>query len=67
MNVRKNVRSHTKITHDKFRRNKIQNVQVAAIFNQFFSLSRKSCMVAKTVIVYKIPGVTQKQHNFLQI
>ena len=47
MNIRQNVRSHTRITHDKFRRNKIHNGQLAAILNVFLSLSQKSSIIAE--------------------
>ena len=45
MNIKQNVMFHTRITHDKFRSYKIQNGHQSAIL-LFFSLSRKSSMIA---------------------
>ena len=33
MNIKQNVRSHTRIAHDKIRTNKIQNGRQSAILN----------------------------------
>ena len=37
MHIEQNVRTRTRITQDKFRRNKIKNSQLAVLFNCFFS------------------------------
>ena len=39
MNIKQNVMSHTRITHDKFRIKKIQNGRQSAILNCFLIIS----------------------------
>ena len=50
MNIKQNVMSHTRITHDKFHTKKIQNGRHTYFLypshTYFFSLSRKTCMIA---------------------
>ena len=46
MNIKQYIRYHTRITHDKFRTNKIRNGRQPSIF----LLSRKSCMIAEADI-----------------
>ena len=46
MNIKQNVMSHTRITHDKFHTKKIQNGCQSAIFYYFFLIIRKSCIIA---------------------
>ena len=50
MNIEQNVMSHTRITHDKFhtKKSKMAASRPFIIIIFFFSLSRKSCMIADT-------------------
>ena len=50
MNIKQNVRSHTRIIPDKFSTNKIQKGRQSAILIVFFSLSLKSSMRADLLI-----------------
>ena len=67
MSIEQNIRTHTRITHDKFRRNKIQNNRLAVIFNCFSSLSRKFCIIAKADNITKTKKTLRKFIDLFQI
>ena len=50
MHIEQNVRTRTKITHDKFGRNKTQNSRLTVILNCFFLIISEMLHKAKAVI-----------------
>ena len=58
--MEQNVRTRTRITHEKFRKNKIQNGRLAVIFNSFYPSTRW----ARRGIVVPFVRRRRRAHSF---